>query len=309
MCDGPLLGIHDVPSTPPFNPTRPNSAFRAPRARSVASVSCGLVLMLAPAASAGRAQDGSGASEHSHIPARSRAALLERLSLPLDVEFRDHPLHDVVRYLELVSGASINPLWIDENHEFGLDPMAPTTLDARGMSALEGLERALDQAAAHQHLPMGATWQIAPDGELECGPRERLNRPAALRVEVYDVTDLLASIPVAPAAPRLRVQGVTRPPPRGNAIGAQWDFSDTGDSPAQPPTEAQNRTDQDPGTRLIQTITALVEPEQWIRNGGEAAAISLHEGALIVLAPDYVHRGLVGPLRASSVVEMRTKYE
>jgi hypothetical protein len=44
----------------------------------------------------------------------------------------------------------------------------------------------------------------------------------------------------------------------------------------------------------MQIITQLVEPDQWVDNGGSGGTIRYYNGTLIVNAPDYMHRGIDG---------------
>ena len=38
----------------------------------------------------------------------------------------------------------------------------------------------------------------------------------------------------------------------------------------------------------------MIEPEAWEDNGGHRAVMSYFEGALVVRAPDYIHRQIGG---------------
>lgn len=218
----------------------------------------------------------------------SRAETLVRLGQVADVRFDAHPLQDVVRYLSLIADVPLEPLWKDARHEIGLDPMLPIWFDANGLSVLECIETLLEQAGAAQDLAMGATWQFSPAGVVELGPRERLNRREAVRTEVYDVRDLLATLPAAGQPPRLNLASATLPRRPGSGAD-DWVFPSDA-APPREPIASPSRVE-----RLIGLITTLVEPSQWTRNGGDAGFIEIVDGALVVAAPDYMHRGLVGP--------------
>lgn len=234
----------------------------------------------------------------------TRAQTLTRLETRVDVQFVDHPLHDVVRYLSLVAQVPLEPLWVDElepedvrnalsdgpiaGHLVGLDPMLPVRLDAAGLTVLQALEAVLGQAASVQRFDDGATWQFSPTGGIEFGPRQRLNRPSVTRTEVYDIQDLLATLPGPPQAPRLNIGSAAQAPSPGS--GAEdWIFPrDT----APPPDQSRGPNSE---AELIELLTSLVEPNQWSSHGG-TAVLSIYQGGLVVRAPDYVHRALVGPL-------------
>lgn len=223
----------------------------------------------------------------------SRAQTLARLSRTLDICFDGQPLADVVRFLELHTDLILEPLWddsLDTRHsgtsDPGLDPAMPVHLDARGLTTLQCLEAILADAAVYSDLPSGATWQCSPQNRVEFGPRERLNRPEARRLETYDVRDLVARPLPSRLAPRLSLDAVLSTP---GADGSPFDRESAGFWPTRDP-----RSEDPAATDLVNLITTTIEPEQWVRNGGDAATIRYTDGVLVVVAPDYVHRGLAG---------------
>jgi len=214
----------------------------------------------------------------------SRAQTLDRLQSPVRLRFEGQPLHDVIRYLSLVAGVELQPLWAEEPGDqpasLGLDAMTPIDLDAHDLSVLAALEAALEIASDARELALPATWQFTSHGVIEVGPRERLTRPAAMRTEVYDVSDLLADPPSYGSD-------------RSLCLVASADATDSfrwgGQSSCWGPWEPE--TDE----QLLEFILSTVEVEQWTQNGG-SSRITLLDSALVVRAPDYVHRALVGPL-------------
>ncbi len=230
------------------------------------------------------------ASDHETL-ALSRAQTLARMETPVEIRLAEHPLHDVIRYLALVAEVPLDPLWIDDRPDapktIGLDPMTPITLNTQGLTVLQAIEVTLDLAADAQRLDFGATWQFSPTGTIELGPRERLNRPAACRTEVYDVQDLLTILPEPPDAPRLDASTAGQPLGPGSGPD-QWVFPS--DNTLAPPPARPDRA-----ANFRDFIMAMVETPQWEPNGGPAI-IQIYEGALVIHAPDYIHRALVGPL-------------
>lgn len=224
----------------------------------------------------------------------SRAQTLLRLETRVETKFVDHPLHDVVRYLSLVADVPLQPLWMEDSLEhdlaIGLDPMTPITLNTSGLTVLQALESAIDIASDAQRLEFGATWQFGPTGIVELGPHERLNRAAACRTEVYDVQDLLTVLPECPDAPKLDASTAGQPLVAGSGA-EQWTFPSDNTLPSSPSRSAR-------ASDLRGLILAMVEPAHWAPNGGPAT-IEIYEGALIVHAPDYIHRALVGPLSSA----------
>ena len=53
-------------------------------------------------------------------------------------------------------------------------------------------------------------------------------------------------------------------------------------------------TPEDEAQTIINLIIQFVEPDQWRDNGGDGGSITFYQGALLVRAPDYMHRQLVG---------------
>ena len=292
------MGTFTARHIQPARTTRPQHPWQSPALVALACLSTVASPALAQTQRAPRVAPQMASPEPVDPTPLTRAQTLDRLSVTLEVDFEGQSLHDVVRYLSLVANVPLDPFWQDGLTQPGLDPMLSITLDARGRSALECLERILALASEQQRFDTPATWQFSPTGTIEFGPRERLNRPAALRAEVYDVADLLAAIQPPAAAPRLT--------PSTSILGGTGPWVFPGDEGAPPETGVLKP--QSPTDRLIDVITTTVEPEQWVINGGDVGIIKIHDGALIVLAPDYVHRGLVGPLD-QAMIDLQTESE
>lgn len=228
---------------------------------------------------------------------------IDRLGSPVGVRFRGQSLQDVVRYLEHAGGVPIEPFWIEDHGTdapAGLDPLTPIFLDARRLTCLEAIESVLLQAAQAQRIDQTVTWQFVYLAEpadaplrvraIEIGPAERLNHPTAIRAEVYDVSDLLAALaesdePAPVETIRLSLM------PGAPSLAFPVRRSETS-PPVGDPEPDDGLTPRE--RELIELITTLVEPPQWVRNGGDAARIVVDSGALIVVAPDYIHRQIGG---------------
>jgi hypothetical protein len=122
-------------------------------------------------------------------PSGARVAF--SLRTPLTIEPRTVDLRDALRWLETASAARIRACWRDNAHADGLAPEASVELRADRTPMLQVLESLLRQA--DQLEGGGATWQVNESGEIEVGPRTRLNEHRVLRV--YDVRDLLNETP------------------------------------------------------------------------------------------------------------------
>lgn len=212
-----------------------------------------------------------------------RARTVEHLRRPVTVSFNDASLRDVVLFFESVTGADIEPLWIDDQHFDGLDPDQRLSLTFNAIPAIRAIERILRR---HQAGPTSATWQFAPTGELQIGPKSRLNEFATLRL--YDVRDLLFRVGSFRDIPNLGLGQITQ----GQGGSQQSDLEEV---------DRDTLTEQDTADRLVGLITRFIEPDQWEAAGGDGATIVFHNGALLVRAPEYIHRQIAGPSPRSNV--------
>ena len=209
-----------------------------------------------------------------------------RLSRPITVELRDQRLEDVITFIAELTEADITPYYADDNNPDGLDREQLISLNARDMTALTLLERVLTQATPAFGTPDNNTWQMSDAGSLEIGPKDRLNR--ARRVELYDINDLLFVYPDFTDAPDFDLNSVLQS--GGGGGGGQSPFQDNNDNSGFEP----ERTTEERAQDIIDILITTVEIDQWTDNGGDAATIRYFQGALIVNAPDYIHRGING---------------
>jgi hypothetical protein len=248
---------------------------------------CGLAVASAPAARAqpaGAAPAGASTMESTGSPHQDNAL---RMMVPVSVSFEDQRLEDVMTFIQEYTQAEIEFLWMDDDFAEGLDPEQLVTLEAENITALDLLERVLEQTASTDSLSTGNSWQMTRWGSIEAGPKERLNRPAARRLHIYDINDLLLVIPTYDNAPDFDLQSVLQ---SGGGGGGG------GQSPFQENDEEDIHTipREERAQEVIDLITQLVEVDAWTDNGGDAATITYYQGSLIVRAPDYVHRGIAG---------------
>ncbi len=215
------------------------------------------------------------------IPQRETA---QKLLRPVTVSFQDQRLEDVFNFVKDFTGANIKPLYADDKFPDGLDPDATVTLDVQGVSALQLIEMVLEQAES-EFSTDGNSWQFNSTGTFEAGPKERLNKRR--RVEVYNIADMLIAIPAYTDAPTFDLNSILQ--------------SSRGGGGGQSPFQGGNQDDDwdilplaDRAEEIRLILTELVEPNQWIDNGGDAASIRYWQGNFIVNAPDYVHRELNG---------------
>lgn len=200
-----------------------------------------------------------------------------------DVAFQDHRLEDVLAFIREITGAEIEPLWMDDAAVDGLDRDTLITLNVRRVSALKLLEMVLQKAESDTSAYTGGnTWQMTDWGTIEVGPKSLLARN--MRLEVYPINDLLWEIPNYDEAPEIDLQSVLQSSQGG---GGQSPFQQNQQQ------DIDRRTLQERADDIIDIIESLVEPEQWLSGGG-TASIRFFQGNLLVKAPDFVHRQLGG---------------
>jgi hypothetical protein len=238
----------------------------------------GQVGTLAPAVEA------SGSRKTTGIPQRDT---MIKMMKPITAEFKETRLEEVAKFIQSVSDADIDFLWLDDSNSDGLDKDALITAKATNQSILRVLEIVLEKASAQGFSAGGGnTWQMSDTGAMQVGPRGRLNKYK--RVEIYPIGDLLSETPDYPNAPEFDLQQALQARTRGGGGGGQAPFQDADED------ERERRSVQEKADEMIELLTSLVEPEQWKESGGDGGSMRYFQGTLIVNAPDYMHRGLNG---------------
>jgi hypothetical protein len=220
---------------------------------------------------------------------------LVRMTRPVTVEFQDKRLEDVMTFIQTSTAAELDPLWADDKNPEGLDKERLITVKVTNQTYLTLMEKVLEQAKGD--VGGDNTWQMSETGAMQVGPKERLNKYR--RLEIYDVNDLLLEVPSYTEVPRIDLQQALQSNQGGG--GGQSPFRDTGNNDQnQRLKDRQQKADD-----LLQLLTQVVEPEQWVDNGGSGGTIRFYPpGSIIVNAPDYMHRGIDGykfwPSRATT---------
>lgn len=224
-----------------------------------------------------------GANGYLRSTGNPKRDTLLRMSKPVTVEFRQQRLEDVMTFLAEITGADIESLWVDDQHSTGMDKERAITLKSDGASALDLLEKVLEKGSDDGLGPSGLTWQLSGTGALQVGPRDRLNKYK--RVEMYDISDLLLVLPTYSNAPEFDLQSVLQ---SGRGGGSGSPFTNTQNVRREVVPLEQRARD------VIDLMIGLIEPEQWMDNGGDGGSIRYYTGVLIVNAPDYMHRQING---------------
>ena len=254
-----------------------------------------LALLLTPAAAALpaaaqglRDPDAAVRSRASMNLADPRAQNLARLLSPISINFENASVGDIIRFLREASGADLEPMLLEDSGDTGLDPEMELTFNVPRGTFLTVIERMLEAVETRTNEPRGYAWQFSPDGPIQFGPKERLND--FRRTEIYDVRDLLIPEPVFDEPPEFDLGGEGG---GGSGGGAANPFGGGSGGGRGANGDARPTTDEMLDD-LIDLIRNNVEREQWIENGGEGGSIDRFRGALIIDAPDYMHRALSG---------------
>src|SRR6185503_6097439 len=165
----------------------------------------------------------------------------------------------VMNYIKESTGAEIEPLW-SEGGENGLNKDLPITLSVKNVPALDVIERLL---AKSQTEFSENTWQLTQNGAIEMGPKELLNKHK--RLELYDINDLLFQIPNYTDVPEIDLQGLLQQSQGGG--GAQSPIREEQQQQRRTPEQEKQRR-KDAVQEVLALIIALVEPQQWVDNGG-----------------------------------------
>ncbi len=217
-----------------------------------------------------------------------KAKLLQALLYhTLTVSFDQTPAREVFDYLGTTLGINLVARYSDDAIGHGIDPQTPITLSADGMSAIEVLELVLEQCAAVETC----TWQLR-DSFLELGTKDRLSSPSAREVRVYRIDELIFEPRRFNDAPRVGINHLY--PGYG---GGYYGGYPGGYGGSIGPTVATPATDKRKSRRaqeIVNLIVDTIEPNAWALNGGEWASIRYRDGALVVNAPDYIHRQING---------------
>ncbi|UYV12781.1 MAG: hypothetical protein NCW75_00485 [Phycisphaera sp.] len=234
-------------------------------------------------------------AQYTRTSAKPEAITLSRMMKPITADFQDLTLRAVMDYIVDQTGANLEIFWFDERSGVGLDPEQIISLKVENLPAITVLERVLTKA--EDAFGSGNNWQMTEWGEMQVGPTTRLNR--FNRTVIYDINDLLLVLPEYPEVPQIDLQQALQSSQGG---GGQSPFQDQGGG------ETEEQPIEERAEEILTLIQDLVEPDHWIEN--TRGSIRYFKGTIIVRAPDYVHRGIVGytywpTRRISAVVEGR----
>ena len=221
------------------------------------------------------------------VASQRAATSLQQLKRPMTVTFQDDRLEDVLKFLSQTTGAPFDVRWLEEGGAgAGLDRDAEVSLEITTETpALNVLERVLAKVSDDFDK---ATWQVSTYGDIVLGPRSRLN--ADKRMRVYDIQDLVFSVPSFTDVPELDISSVlNQSSGRGGGGGGGNIFNTTNT------TEGEADSQEELVDKIVEIIETSIETDQWQANGGDGGVITVYQGSmLLITAPDYIHRQLEG---------------
>jgi hypothetical protein len=218
-------------------------------------------------------------------PNQLRHQTMRKMMRPVTIEFEGNRLEDVLDFFEEVADIQSEAKWLNERSATGLDKDFEINLAVENMSVVNTLERVLDRMV-EEELDM-PTWQLNNWGEVEVGPRSRLN--ARKYVKVYPVQDLLFQIPDFTDVPQLDIDDVLDQGGQGGGGGGGGGIFDNPDT--DPGIGTPEREEAE---RLVRILQTFVEEDQWDANGGNGGTIRYFRGSLVIRGADYMHRALSG---------------
>lgn len=208
-----------------------------------------------------------------------------------EVQLDQTPLRTAIRWWSNVVGVSVEMPWRALEQQ-GIDADDPITISLKNVPASALLSRMLKQVSTEQDIRL--MYQITPY-DVRIMTREMANRETIVRM--YDVRDLLVSIPNFDDAPSMSLtDALSNTNSGGGGKGGNNEvnlFPDDDDKKDESKTKAQRAQD------LIDLITSTVESDVWRVNGGRYSDIKYLNGILIVRAPLYVHKQ-IGPSMATT---------
>lgn len=210
---------------------------------------------------------------------QEKANTLRQMSKPITLDVEDQPLEDIINFLIDYTEAQIEPVYLDGIASTGMDRDTLLTLRVTNVPAITVLERILKKAERIEGIGEEYTWQFTDIGSIECGPKTVLNENQ--RIELYDIADLIMVVPDFDNAPQFNIQS------SGGSSGGTSPFSGGG-------TQIQIESGADRSQRIIDLIQTSVEPDQWANAGGDGASLTVYGTSLVISAPDYIHRQIVG---------------
>lgn len=253
--------------------------------RSLAVVAAAGMMAVGVVASAQPAAAPTGATVvRSSNPSKDNLAKLQKL---ITADFDGTRFEDAIKNIAEQTGAELDVLYKNDRGD-GLDPEAQVKLSEKNTPALTVITKLLSKVAPDERDE--ATWQFSAEGKVQVGRKADLDK--FKRVEIYSILDLLLRLPIYPDVPEVNLQQALQSGGRGGG-GGQSPFTQNQQNRQRQPEQIE-RERKDRSAEIITLLTQYAEPNRWISGGGDLQNPRYFDGNIIVDAPDYVHRALVG---------------
>gem|GEM_PF-816818 len=201
------------------------------------------------------------------------------------IDLNENRFEDAVKFLTQVTQLSFDPDW-EALAGVGVEKDTLVTLKLTNATVKTVLDRLTQKVSRDQFARAG--WAVN-EGVLVVSSDEALRRNRTL--VIYNIQDLLFEIPNYPDVPQIDLNNVLQQASSGGGGGGQSPFTGAGNNNS--PLNDQPTKDQR-ARPIIELLTQTIETNQWVDNGGEGGSIRFYNGTLIINAPDYMHRQIVG---------------
>lgn len=221
------------------------------------------------------------------VPDQRVFQIISDTQVPID--FSGNSFEQVINYFTQVTGLNIYVDW-RALETIGIDPEDDVTLQLNDVPVKTAIDRVMEQVGDDIDRP---EWTVQ-DGMLMVSSRSALSQRTA--TIVYDIRDLLFEVPYFDNAPSLDLDSALNQGLNGGGTGGGGGGGSGGGGSIfdDPGDEGPRRTEEEKADELMILITELIEPEEWVDQGGDAATIRYYQGTLIIRAPDYIHRQIGG---------------
>lgn len=193
---------------------------------------------------------------------------------------------DVFRWWSNTTGIPLVINW-REMEAAGIDPETPIDLHLRNAPAVSVLSLFMKALSTEQPL----LYQIN-EHYIRIMTKAEADKDTVTLV--YDIKDLITSIPKFESAPSFNlVDALSNTSSGGGGGGGPQASTNIFEQNADP--EA-TKTDAEKGEELAQLIREMIEPTIWQELGGQSSSIKYFHGRLVVKAPRYVHAQIGFPV-------------
>jgi hypothetical protein len=207
-------------------------------------------------------------------------ALAKLMYADIDTAFEQTTLEEVIDLISQTSGVKVVLLSRTDARPNGIDPTLLVELPAANRPALNLLQDAIAACGS----PVPCTWQIR-NGMIEVSTKDQLSTERMQITRILPIEEFLQPVPDYNNPPNLNLGG-------GGGSGGGGGGGGTGGGQGGGDVgweDLEIRRNQ-----LIEVLIRNIEPKAWKRSGGTWAEIMPHGRTLVIRAPRWVQRQVVG---------------